>query len=71
MNEKNTWRYQQRKCNPNCRPTKETMSSQRLRTYHSFLRTNIHIYEKCRHTSFSRKSLTNLFILMLPYSIGV
>lgn len=45
MNEKNTWRYQQRKCNPNCRPTKETMSSQRLRTYHSFLRTNIHIYE--------------------------
>ena len=71
MNKKNPWRFQQRKRKPNSRLAKETMSTQRLRTYHSFLRTNIHIYEKCRHTSFSYKSLTNLFILMLPYSIGV
>ena len=49
MNKKNPWRFQQRKRNSNSRLTKETMSTQRLRTYHSFLRTNIHIYEKCRH----------------------
>ena len=49
MNEKNSWKYQQRKCTPNCRPAKEIMSGQRLCTYHSFLRANIHIYEKCRH----------------------